>query len=70
MWKTWFPSVCAAKTCARAPPARTAKKTGQRTLSYDTVDVAAAATTAAATVAQKKVRAVAGSPAVGTCRMR
>src|SRR4051794_26972431 len=51
VWKTWFPAVWVANSWASAPATRMVRKTVQRTWSYDTVDVTAAATTAAATVA-------------------
>jgi hypothetical protein len=44
--------VCEAKICANAPPVSTAANTVQLTWSYGTTDVAAAATTAAATTDQ------------------
>jgi len=47
VWKTWFPGMCVAKTCASAPPARMTAKYVQWTLASDAVEVTAAAAVAA-----------------------
>jgi hypothetical protein len=50
VWKTWFPGVRAAKSCATAPPASTAANSVQRTCPSGATVVTAAAPIAAAHV--------------------